>query len=174
MSRATRRRYSTKAIDWNDQEVGKSETVEKTHGRIDTRSCLVVELDKTWDGYVELPGRRQAFRIERTRQKLRKGKIVGTTSEIVYGVTSVPPSRGGPAEILARRHWEIENRHVRDMTYDEDRRRNYVGGSARALASIRNAAISIVRLRGQFDYLPQAHRHYDSRQAVRELTTEIF
>ncbi len=85
-------------------------------------------------------------RSVRTRQKLRKGKIVGTTSEIVYGVTSVPPSRGGPAEILARRHWEIENRvhHVRDMTYDEDRRRNHVGGSARALA--RNA--SIVRLRG--------------------------
>ena len=58
------------------------------------------------------------------------------------------------------------------MTYDEDRRRNHVGGSARALA--RNAAISIVRLRGRFDYLPQAHRHYDSRQAVRELTTEVF
>ena len=167
-----------KAIDWNDQAVGKSETMEKTHGRIDTRSCLVVELDKTWDGYVELPGRRQAFRIERARQKLRKGKIVGTTSEIAYGVTSIPPSCGGPAEILdiARRHWEIENRvhHVRDMTYDEDRRRNYVGGSARALASIRNAAISIVRLRGRFDYLPQAHRHYDSRQAVRELNTEVF
>ena len=127
------------------------------HGRIDTRRCLVVELDKTWEGYVELPGRRQAFRIERIRQKIRKGKVVGTTSEIV--VTSVPPSRGGPAEILDRRHWEIENRvhHVRDMTYDEDRRRNHVGSSARTLASIRNAAISIVRLRGRFDYL--AHRH---------------
>ena len=166
------------AIDWNDQAVGKSETIEKMHGRIDTRRCLVVELDKTWDGYVELPGRRQAFRIERTRQKIRKGKVVGTTSEIAYGVTSVPPSRGGPAEILdiARRHWEIENRvhHVRDMTYDEDRRRNHVGSSARALASIRNAAISIVRLRGRFDYLPQAHRHYNSRLAVRELTTEVF
>ncbi len=56
------------------------------------------------------------------------------------------------------------------MTYDEDRRGNHVGSSARALA--RNA--SIVRLRGRFDYLPQAHRHYDSRQAVRELTTEVF
>ena len=94
------------------------------------------------------------------------GKVVGTTSEIV--VTSVPPSCGGPAEILDRRHWAIENRHVRDMTYDEDCRRNHVGSSARALA--RNAAISIVRLRGRFDYL--AHRH--SRLAVRELTTEVF
>ena len=61
-----------KAIDWNDQEVGKSETVEKTHGRIDTRSCLVVELDKTWDGYVELPGRRQAFRAHTS--ETQKGK----------------------------------------------------------------------------------------------------
>ena len=51
--------------------------------------------------------------------------------------------------------------HVRDMAYDEDRRRNHVGSGARALA--RNA--SIVRLRGQFDYLPQAHRHYDPRLA---------
>ena len=167
-----------KAIDWDDKTVGKSETVEKMHGRIDTRRCRVIELDKTWDGYVELPGRQQAFRIERIREKIRKGKVVGTTSEIVYGVTSIPPSRGGPTEILdiARRHWEIENRvhHVRDMTYDEDRRRNHVGGSARALASIRNAAISIVRLRGRFDYLPQAHRSYNPHQAVRELTTKVF
>ena len=56
-----------KAIDWNDHEVGKSETIEKMHGRIDTRSCLVVELDETWDGYVELPGRRQAFRTHTSK-----------------------------------------------------------------------------------------------------------
>ena len=44
------------------------------------------------------------------------------------------------------------------------------------LSCIADAAISIVRLRGQFDYPPQAHRHYAARQqdAIREVTRADF
>ena len=164
-----------RAIDWARAAAGECETVDRAHGRIDTRRCRVVELDETFDGYALLPGRRQAFRIERERHLTDK-----TTTETAHGLTSLPPERAGAAEILdlARRHWEIENRlhHVRDVSYDEDRRRNHVKSLPRNLACLRNAAISIVRLRGQFDYLPQAHRHYAARQqdAIREVTRAVF
>ena len=114
-----------RAIDWARAAAGECETVDRAHGRIDTRRCRVVELDETFDGYALLPGRRQAFRIERERRLADK-----TTTETAHGLTSLPPERAGAAEILdlARRHWEIENRlhHVRDVSYDEDRRRNHL------------------------------------------------
>ena len=108
-----------RAIDWARAAAGECETVDRAHGRIDTRRCRVVELDETFDGYALLPGRRQAFRIERERHLPDK-----TTTETAHGLTSLPPERAGAAEILdlARRHWEIENRlhHVRDVSYDEE------------------------------------------------------
>ena len=74
---------------------------------------------------------------------------------------------GGPNELmnLVRNHWHIENRrhYVRDFTYDEDRWRARVGHLARNLACLSNAATSIVRLVGEFRYLPVANRHYAAR-----------
>ena len=65
---------------------------------------------------------------------------------------------------LNRGHWQIENRlhYVRDMSYDEDRCRARVGQGARMLASIRNLAISIIRLAG-FQYVPDAQRYFAMR-----------
>ena len=163
-----------RAIDWG-AAAGECETVDRGHGRTDVRRCRVIELDAPFDGYARLPGRRQAFRIERERRLADR-----TTTETAHGLTSLPPSRAGATELLdlARRHWEIENRphHVRDVAFDEDRRRNHVGNLPRNLARLRNAAISIVRLRGRFDYLPQAQRHYAARQqdAIREVTRAKF
>ena len=64
-----------------------------------------------------------------------------------------------------RRHWEVENRvhYVRDFSYDEDRCRAAAGHLPQNLAALSNAAISIVRLTGRFDYIPQANRHYAAR-----------
>ena len=71
-----------------------------------------------------------------------------------------------------RGHWSIENRlhHVRDVSYDEDRCRVRTGHLPRNLACLTNLAISIVRLKGRFDSIPQAHRHYARRpqDAVRQ------
>ena len=164
-----------RAIDWERAAAGECGTVDRAHGRIDIRRCRAVPLDEAFDGYARLPGRRQAFRIERERRLAGR-----TTTETAHGLTSLPPERAGAAEILdlARRHWEIENRlhHVRDVSYDEDRRRNHVKCLPRNLACLRNAAISVIRLRGQFDYVPQAHRHYAARQqdAIREVTRADF
>ena len=60
---------------------------------------------------------------------------------------------------------------MRDVSYDEDRCRVRTGHLPRNLACLTNLAISIVRLKGRFDSLPQAHRHYARRpqDAVRQL-----
>ena len=46
----------------------------------------------------------------------------------------------------------------------------------RKLASLANAAISIVRLDGRFPYMPQAHRHFAARQGDQwsQVTRTLF
>jgi len=72
--------------------------------------------------------------------------------EVAYGITSLPPAQADPARLLAlnRAHWTIENKlhWVRDVTFDEDRCRIRTGAGAHAMASLRNLAISLLRLAG--------------------------
>ena len=95
--------------------------------------------------------------------------------ETVHGLSSLSFEHASAERILTlvRGHWGIENRvhYVRDVSYDEDRCRVHTGHLPRNLACLTNVAISIVRLKGRFDYLPQAHRHYARcpEQAVRHL-----
>ena len=153
-----------KAIDWEAPEcvASQQETLDKAHGRIETRRCRRLDLTgKQWNGYAHLPYRRQAFRIQRQRTRLKTG---ATSTEVAYGLTSLPPAEADSQRLMAlvRGHWEIENRlhHVRDLSWDEDRCRAHVGHLPRNLAAMTNAAISIVRCQGRFSYLPQAHRYY--------------
>ena len=138
---------------------------EKAHGRLERRSCAVLDIGgPEWDGYGDLHGRRQAFRIERERRLVKQG---AGSRETAYGLTSLGAGQAGPEELaaLVRRHWHIENRlhYVRDFTYDEDRCRVRVGNLPRNLACLTNAAISIVRHAGRFAHLPPANRHYAAR-----------
>ena len=85
-----------------------------------------------------------------------------STEETVYGLTSLPPQRASPEQVLAynRGHWQIENRlhHVRDMTYDEDRSRVRKARRPHAMATLRNIAISLLRLAGA-ENIAAATRH---------------
>jgi hypothetical protein len=75
-----------------------------------------------------------------------------TRRETVYGVTSLPPAAASPAHLLAlvRAHWTIENRlhWVRDVTFDEDRSQIRRGTGPQVMATLRNLAISLLRLAG--------------------------
>jgi hypothetical protein len=57
-----------------------------------------------------------------------------------------------PARLLAltRAHWTIEHRlhWVRDVTFDEDRSRIRRGAGPQVMATVRNLAISLLRLAG--------------------------
>lgn len=67
-------------------------------------------------------------------------------------MTSLPPEKADPHRLLklVRGHWQIENglHWVRDVTFDEDRSQVRTGMGPRALASLRNLAISLFRLNG--------------------------
>jgi hypothetical protein len=73
-------------------------------------------------------------------------------TEVVYGITSLATTRAGPARlaVLVRGHWEIENclHWVRDVTFDEDRSQVRAGHGAQVMASLRNLAVSLLRLAG--------------------------
>ncbi len=87
--------------------------------------------------------------MRRTTTALATGT---TRRETVYGVTSLAPTHASPARLLAlvRAHWTIENRlhWVRDVTFDEDRSQIRRGTGPQVMATIRNLAISLLRLAG--------------------------
>lgn len=100
--------------------------------------------------------------VEREVKRYQRGKCTHSI-EVAYGVTSLKKSEASAKKLLElnRGHWEIENRvhYPRDRTFDEDRCRIRTGNGARVMASIRNIAISIIRLMG-FKYLPDAIREF--------------
>jgi hypothetical protein len=91
----------------------------------------------------------QVFCLRRTTTVLATGV---TRIETVYGVTSLLPAQASPARLLAlvRAHWTIENRlhWVRDVTFDEDRSQIRQGAGPQVMATLRNLAISLLRLAG--------------------------
>ena len=115
----------------------------------------------------------QVFRIRRTTTDPEGNVVKGreSTQETVYGVTSLAAGNTTPEQILTynRGHWGIENRlhHVRDVTYDEDRSQVRRARRPHAMATLRNVAISLLRLAGA-DNIAAATRHL-GRQAERPL-----
>ena len=99
------------------------------------------------DGYLTFPYAAQVACVEREIFHVGKNQ---TTVERVYLISSQSRAQASPEQLLAinRGHWGIENKlhHVRDMACDEDRCRARKGNSPRALACLRNFAISLLRL----------------------------
>jgi len=100
-------------------------------------------------GYTKFPHLAQVYCVERITTDLDGSN---EQREIRHGVTSLSSRQAGPDKLLAlvRGHWTIENsvHWVRDMTFDEDRCRVRKGTAARALATIRNLVIGLLRLAG--------------------------
>jgi hypothetical protein len=94
------------------------------------------------------------FLIERLTTDLQGKLLRGrkSTVERAVGVTSLTTEKADPGRLLAlnRGHWQIENsvHYVRDVTYDEDRSQVRRGNRPQAMASLRNVAISLLRLAG--------------------------
>lgn len=111
-----------------------------------------MEIRRIWtsdklNGYLTFPYAAQVACVEREVFHISKNK---TTVEQVYLISSLGSAQASAQQLLAlnRGHWGIENRlhYVRDMAYDEDRCRARKGNSPRALACLRNFAISLLRL----------------------------
>lgn len=121
--------------------------MDKGHGRIETRT---IRLSADLAGYLAFPYAHVVFRLERRTSKLDGSNVV---VEVVHGLTSRRGTRTQDADdllTLVRGHWTIENRlhWVRDVTFDEDRSQVRKGNGPRVMASLRNLAISLLRLAG--------------------------
>jgi predicted transposase YbfD/YdcC len=92
--------------------------------------------------HVKWPWLRQWCRLTRTRTDKKTGK---TTVEVVYFITSLPPSMASPAMLLKliRDHWSIENllHRNRDMLLKEDASTVRKNNAPQALAACRNTTL---------------------------------
>ena len=93
------------------------QTVNKAHGRIETRTITTSEMMNT---YAAWPGLAQVYRLERHFVWRRNGKSIKTTSEVEYGITSLTRKEASPLNLLniRRAHWGIETglHYRRDVT----------------------------------------------------------
>ena len=121
-------------------------TIDKAHGRLEIRH-IWTSTDLT--GYLTFPYAAQVFSLQRNRTEIASHK---DRTETVYGITSLTPLKADACRLLSltRGQWSIENRlhYVRDVTYDEDRCRVRKGKGAQVMASLRNLAISLLRMAG--------------------------
>lgn len=121
-------------------------TLDKGHGRIEKREIHVASV-KT--GQTNFPYAAQFIKLSRCTTDLKGNKLSNDTA---YLVTSLLQVRADAKYLLesARGHWSIENslHWVRDVTFDEDRSQIRTGSAPRVFATMRNLAISLLRLNG--------------------------
>jgi len=144
------------------QEFRTAQTVNKGHGREERRTLTAsTELQ----GYLDWPTAAQVFKLERHIKRTADGK---TSTEVVYGITSLSPEQAGPARLLElnRSHWGIENglHYRRDETLREDWCHLKSGQAPRAMAVLNNLIVGLVLHLG-WTNLPEARRYYDAHPA---------
>jgi len=130
--------------DFKDASYDYAKTVEKNHGRIETRQCWVTS-DPEYIRYVDPEGSWESLKsiviIEATRKERDK-----TTSQSRYFISSL---HTGAAQMMKhiRQHWEIENKlhWSLDVTFREDQSRVRVGHAPENLALIRKMAFNLLR-----------------------------
>ena len=128
-----------------------------SHGRYETRTLWALS-SADLNAYVgsagtvgePWPGVSQVCRIQRVRR--RKDRKTGewrTTAEVDYAITSLDWERADAENLLKRWrvHWHIENRlhWVRDVTFGEDASQIHRGQAPEVFATLRNAAMSLLR-----------------------------
>src|SRR4051812_144057 len=132
---------------------------ERGHGRVESRTATVLDLDQT-PGRQLFCGAQRAVKIVRHRTEVSTG---GHSTETVYAITSLG-HRYADAVLLAtwlRTHWRIENsiHWVRDVTLGEDHSQVRTGAGPHVMAALRNTAINLSRLAGHTN-IAAAQRHY--------------
>ena len=143
-----------RALPWKDVPAGHTQAG-RAHGRAEKRILKVV----TVTAGLAFPHASQAIQITRRTRRLPAGNWHAETS---YAVTSLPARQAQPAQLARwiRGHWKIENQlhWVRDVTFGEDLSQARTGNGPHVMASLRNLAISILRLAGHTS-IARALRH---------------
>jgi predicted transposase YbfD/YdcC len=131
-----------KDLPWRDIPVA-DHTCDRGHGRAEIRRLQVTTI-----AGLDFPHAAQAIRITRRVRPLTSRRWRTVT---VYAVTSLTAAQASPGRLAdwIRGHWGIEAlHHIRDTTFAEDASQVRTGNAPRAMASLRNLAIGILRLHG--------------------------
>ncbi len=138
-----------------------------SHGRRIRRTVKSVTAS-TW---LDFPSAAQVVQVRRTRT------LDGhRTTEIVYAICSHDIIAAPPATVATwiQGHWSIENalHWVRDVVFDEDRHQLRTDSGPHVMATLRNTAISLLRLTG-WTSIAAGPRHHtrDSQRPVEPLAT---
>lgn len=160
-----------KKLPWAKVPVGSSHT-SRGHGRGMTRTIKVIDAPTALPDWIGFTGAKQIAQLRRTRINAVTGK---KSVEVVYLITSAAHHHAPPAVLTrwVRGHWAIENglHWVRDVSFDEDRSQVRTGTLPRIMATLRNTAITILRLTGHHN-IAQALRHH-SRRPERAITCAL-
>ncbi|MEU7890844.1 ISAs1 family transposase [Microbispora bryophytorum] len=153
------------ALPWRQVEIH-HRSKDRGHGREERRTTKVVSVAAG----LLFPYALQAMQTKRQVRSLGAGAKWRTVT--VYAITSLPAHQARPADLAAwiRGHWTIENKlhYVRDVAYGEDHSQTRTGNTPRAMANLRNLAISALRLAGETN-IAQALRRL-GRDATRPLS----
>jgi predicted transposase YbfD/YdcC len=135
---------------------------DRGHGRVELRRLQVTTV-----AGLDFPHATQAIRITRRVRPLT-GRRWRTVT--VYAVTNLTAAQAHPARLAdwVRGHWSIEAlHHIRDVTFAEDASQTRTGAAPRAMASLRNLAIGILRAHGDRNIAAALRRN--ARDATRLL-----
>ncbi|OGO79654.1 MAG: hypothetical protein A3K41_14590 [Chloroflexi bacterium RIFOXYD12_FULL_57_15] len=131
------------------------------HGRLEKRT---IQTSAMLNDYLDWPGVGQVYRLERSFTWIRQGKVFKTSSQIEYGITSLPSSLYPPAQVLhfRRSHWFVETglHYRRDVTFREDATRMTSGSAGRILATVNSLVIGLIKKAG-YRNAAKARRYYD-------------
>ena len=132
------------ALGWGSADVQHQTTVEKDHGRIETRrAVLVPQIDWLPDAIRKAwPTLGAVGMIETTQEK---GTTVSTDRR--YFIMSRGVTKVGDFSRAVRAHWGIESMHwVLDVTFREDACRVRKDQAARNLSLLRKITLAMLRL----------------------------
>jgi predicted transposase YbfD/YdcC len=139
------RRKLERTLQRKSAHVQCARTVDKAHGRIETRDLQMVSTTPIETGW---PHTHLVCRVTRQREIRRRGLSVSTSCEQVHYVASFAASRYTPEQVLEliRGHWSIENglHHRKDRSMDEDRNRASGKGCGRVMCFLRSIAAVIL------------------------------
>jgi predicted transposase YbfD/YdcC len=131
------------------------------HGRLERRT---IQTSAMLNDYLDWPGVGQVYRLERSFMWIRQGKVFKTSSQVEFGITSLPNRLYSPAQVLhfRRSHWFVETglHYRRDVTFREDVTRMTSGSAGRILATVNSLVIGLIKKAGYCN-AAKARRYYD-------------